>query len=209
MVSDTEDTGFGKRKKKSKHDFMFLCSGKSIIILLTGLILIGLIFSPIFLSFQEVLADTAQTSVTVTTVAPPRPPSAPPPPLETKVIFEGRAYPLSKVNILKDGQMAISTIAGPDANFYVSLSGLSSGNYIFTVYGEDSQGRRSALFTFSVFITQGVTTKISGIFISPTIAVDKSEVKRGDNIAIFGQSAPQSEITIQVSSEEEFFAKTI
>ncbi|TSD06643.1 MAG: Uncharacterized protein Greene07144_1133 [Parcubacteria group bacterium Greene0714_4] len=49
---------------------------------------------------------------------------------------------------------------------------------------------------------------MSGIFIAPTITVDKSEVKRGDNIAIFGQSVPQSEITIAVNSEEEMFVKT-
>ncbi|MEK7176443.1 MAG: dockerin type I repeat-containing protein, partial [Patescibacteria group bacterium] len=40
------------------------------------------------------------------------------------------------------------------------------------------------------------------------IAVDKSEVKRGDNIAIFGQSVPNGEITVAISSEEEFFGKT-
>ena len=39
--------------------------------------------------------------------------------------------------------------------------------------------------------------------------MDKSEVRRGDNIAIFGQSAPDAEITITVNSEEEFFVKTL
>ncbi len=131
-----------------------------------------------------------------------------PPAPETKVIFSGRAYPLSKVSVLKDGQLAITTIAGSDANFNISLSGLSDGNYNFAVFGEDNQGRRSSLFTFPLFITQGATTKISGIFIAPTITVDKSEVKRGDNIAIFGQSAPKADITIHVSSGEDFFAKT-
>lgn len=130
-----------------------------------------------------------------------------PPAIITQVIFTGRAYPLSKVGVLKDGQSAITTVAGPDANFNVSLTGLSSGNYIFAVFGEDNQGRRSSLFTFPVFITQGATTQVSGIFIAPTIAVDKSEVKRGDNIAIFGQSAPNSEVTISVNSAEEFFNK--
>ncbi|MDO8524598.1 MAG: hypothetical protein Q7R99_03145 [bacterium] len=126
---------------------------------------------------------------------------------QTAVIFSGKAYPLSKVGVLKDGQPAITTIAGPDANFSILLSGLSSGDYIFAVFGEDSHARRSSLFTFPIFITQGATTQVSGIFISPTIAVDKSEVKRGDNIAIFGQSIPNSEITISVNSDEEFFNK--
>ena len=39
--------------------------------------------------------------------------------------------------------------------------------------------------------------------------MDKSEVKRGDNIAIFGQSAPQADIVVSVSSDEEFFGKII
>ncbi len=132
----------------------------------------------------------------------------PPLPPETKVIFEGRAYPLSKVNILKDGQLAVSTISGPDAKFYVSIEGLSSGNYLFAVYSEDSQGRRSVLFTFPVFITQGVTTKISGIFIAPTIDVDKLEVKKGEVIKIFGQTVPNIDVAVIINSEEEIYGKT-
>ncbi|MEK7187557.1 MAG: dockerin type I repeat-containing protein, partial [Patescibacteria group bacterium] len=119
------------------------------------------------------------------------------------VVFKGRAYPLSQVSILKDGQLAVRTIAGPDSKFAVSLSNLSSGNYTFSVYGEDSNGLRSSLFTFPVFITAGVTTEISGIFISPTITADKSQVKRGDTITIFGQSAPSSSISITINSKKE------
>ena len=127
----------------------------------------------------------------------------------TSVVFSGRAYPKSAVTLLKDAQVAATTIAGADANFRISVSGLSGGNYIFAVYSEDSKGIRSSLLTFPVSVTSGATTNVSGIFVAPTIAVDKSEVKRGDNIAIFGQSAPQADMVISVSSEEEFFAKTI
>lgn len=128
---------------------------------------------------------------------------------ETNVVFSGRAYPLSRVSILKDGQLVVTTIAGLDSNFMVTISNLSTGNYTFAVYGEDKKSIRSSLFTFPIYITSGVTTKIGGIFIAPTIAVDKSEVKRGDTIAIFGQSAPASEITISVNSDEEIFVKKI
>ncbi|PIZ57270.1 hypothetical protein COY23_01595 [bacterium (Candidatus Torokbacteria) CG_4_10_14_0_2_um_filter_35_8] len=128
---------------------------------------------------------------------------------QTVVNFSGRAYPKSTVTLLKDAQIVATTIAGVDANFQMSISGLSAGNYIFAVYSEDKNGNRSTLLTFPVSVTSGVTTNVSGIFIAPTIDVDKSEVKRGDNIAIFGQSTPQADIVISVSSEEEFFAKTI
>ena len=123
------------------------------------------------------------------------------------MVFSGRAYPKSTVTLLKDAQIAATTIAGSDANFQINTSGLSAGNYIFSVYSEDNKGIRSSLLTFPVGVTFGVTTNVSGIFIAPTIAVDKSEVKRGDNIAIFGQSVPNSEITISVNSDEEFFGK--
>jgi hypothetical protein len=128
---------------------------------------------------------------------------------ETKVVFSGRAYPGMKVTVLKDAQIAAQTLADPAANFRVAVSGLSAGGYIFGVYSEDNQGRRSSLLTFPVTVTSGVTVEMGNIFIAPTIAVDKSEVKRGDNIAIFGQSVPSGEITIAVSSDEEFFGKTI
>jgi len=127
----------------------------------------------------------------------------------TSVVFSGRAYPKSSVTLLKDAQITATTIAGADANFQISVSGLSGGNYIFSVYSEDNKGIRSSLLTFPVSVTSGATTNVSGIFIAPTIAVDKSEVKRGDNIAIFGQSAPQADIVVSVNSEDEFFGKTI
>jgi len=123
----------------------------------------------------------------------------------TAVNFSGRAYPASTVSILEDGQLAKTVMAGSDANFNASLSGLTSGNYTFAVYSEDNQGRRSSLDTFPVILTKGETTTVSNIFISPTIAVDKSEVVKGDNLVIFGQSAPGSDITISINSQQEIF----
>ena len=127
----------------------------------------------------------------------------------TGVTFSGRAYPKSTITVLKDAQIAATTVADANANFSVSVTGISGGNYIFSVYSEDNRGIRSSLLTFPVSVTSGATTNIGDIFIAPTIAVDKSEVKRGDNIAIFGQSALQADIIVSVTSEEESFGKTI
>ena len=121
------------------------------------------------------------------------------------VFFSGRAYPLSKISILKDGQLVLSTIAGPDSNFSATLGNLSSGDYTFSVYGEDKNGLRSSPFTFPIYITSNVTTSITGIFIAPTIAVDKSQVKLGDTIVIFGQSTPTAHVLISVNSVQEIF----
>ena len=131
----------------------------------------------------------------------------PPTVIFSSVNLSGRAYPMSNVGVLKDGILAATTIAGPDANFSVTLTGLSAGNYNFSVYGEDKNGVRSSLFTFPTYLSSGVATNISGIFLAPTIAVDKSEVTKGDNIAIFGQSAPASKLSITVNSDQEFLVQ--
>ena len=180
------------------------------------LLIFAVVFASVPLSTRDfvwAVTSTEAVNISAEVVAPPPPGGGGggggvPSPLQTAVNFSGRAYPKSPVTLLKDGQRVITTIAGPDANFKISLTGLSSGNYTFSIYGEDDALRKSSLFTFSIFITKGATTDITGIFITPTIDADKSEVKLGDNIAIFGQSAPDSEITISVNSDEEIFVKT-
>jgi hypothetical protein len=137
----------------------------------------------------------------------------PPPPTTIlsgngQVNFTGKAYPNSTVTLLKDAQIVATTIAGADANFQISLSNITAGSYIFSIYSEDKNGNRSSLLTFPVSVTQGVTTNVSGIFIAPTIDVDKAEIKKGEVLKIFGQSAPNSEITIIINSEEEIYGKT-
>lgn len=127
----------------------------------------------------------------------------------TGITIAGRAYPLSKVTVLKDGKFAISTIAGPDARFETTLTGLSTGTYTITAYTEDTNGKRSGTFTVLATFTAGVNTMISGIFLAPTIGVDKVEVKYGENITIFGQSVPAATVTISVHSPEEVFVDTV
>jgi hypothetical protein len=134
---------------------------------------------------------------------------APPlPPMQTKVIFIGLAYPKSPVTLLEDGKVAATTLAGPDARFRIELIDIPPGNYVFTLYTEDKEGRRSNSLTFQISVTAGVTTQVSGIFLPPTIDVDKEKVKRGEPILIFGQTLPQAEVLINISSEKEYFLKT-
>jgi hypothetical protein len=127
----------------------------------------------------------------------------------TGVNFSGMAYPGSNVYILKDGQIAVSTVAGGDAKFRVNLSGLSSGSYVFVVYAIDGAGRKSTLFPFPVTLSFGASLEIGGIFLAPTIAVDKEEVKKGDNITILGQSVPEGNVAISIHSDPEIFVSTI
>jgi hypothetical protein len=126
---------------------------------------------------------------------------------KAQVVLSGRAYPRSTVTILKDAQVVATTVADIDARFQVNVAGLSSGSYIFSIYSEDSRGFRSSLVTFPVALTKGILAKIENIFLAPTIAADKSAVKKGEPIALFGQSTPSSEITLEINSSDQIFVK--
>lgn len=121
--------------------------------------------------------------------------------------FRGRAFPLSDVSLFRDGQFVATTKSGPDANFEISLGSLTPGLYNFGVNSTDNTGRQSLIQTFPVTLTGSASVVVSGIFIAPSISVDKQVVKQGDNIAIFGQSVPNAKVTIAVNSEQQIFAQ--
>jgi len=124
------------------------------------------------------------------------------------VTVSGWAYPMSVVTILQNGIQVLQTIADPKGVFYGSVSNFPAGPYNFYIYATDSLGRKSTPFTFSVTIAAGATTNISNILLAPTISLDKQEVKRGDPIIIFGQSVPNTPITIEVDSAVPIIANT-
>lgn len=125
-----------------------------------------------------------------------------------RLIISGYAQPKSNVTLMSDGTIKATTIAGDDAKFSFTLDNLSPGNYLFTLYSEYKDGRRSSLYTFPVKLEAGQTITAGNILLSPTIDVDKLEVKKGDFISIFGYAQSFADVVISVSSEEELFFRT-
>jgi hypothetical protein len=101
---------------------------------------------------------------------------------------------------LKDGQVAATTVAGPDARFEVGVRGLSDGSYHFGIFAVDVAGRRPITHTYTLGVNSIGTAVVSGIFLPPTISVDKSEVRQGDILNILGQTVPQAEVSVTVNS---------
>jgi len=130
-------------------------------------------------------------------------------PPETKVILQGKAYPSSRVTILKDGKVTATIIADAQANFNLGISDITAGIWTFGVWAEDKEGRKSLTFSFTTNIISGVTTTISGIFLPPTIDLSETFLQRGETLNILGQSAPKSEISIIVNSPKIITKKTI
>ena len=129
--------------------------------------------------------------------------------LAGQVTFSGRAYPQSEVILLKDGQIVSTTLADAAANFSLNLR-LSTGDYLFSLYSRDYTGRSSRLISFSVSVAFNTTTTIRSVILPPTIAADKRQVAKGEQIDLFGQSVPKAAIAILIKTPtKEFFVQTI
>jgi len=175
--------------------------------------LIILFFLPVFISGQTTTEQGVPVSVEITGGPPPPPPppgggGGPVLPPPAKVIFKGRAYPAAFLTILKNEAVAATFQAFPSGLFEKELTGVPPGVYDFSIWAEDTEGRKSVTLSFSVSVLAGWTTTISGIFISPTISLEPTQVERGDGVDIFGQAFPKSQIDIFISSPKEMVKET-
>ncbi|GEM_PF-2916388 len=98
----------------------------------------------------------------------------------TSVTFEGKAGAGSAVVLLKDAQIATKIVVDSTGNFLIQIGGLSTGNYIFGLYEETKEGRRSALRIFPIFVLTGTTITRTGISFEPGVFVVPGQPNRGD-----------------------------
>jgi len=136
-----------------------------------------------------------QKGITITAKVP-----SPPPPYAT-VIFNGKAYPKAFITILKNGSVVATFLAQQSGYFSRTITGLSTGIYTFSIWAEDSEGRKSITLSFTVNLISGVITTVSGIFLPPTIEIDKTKLRKGETLKYEGQSYPSSTITVFVFSD--------
>ncbi len=129
--------------------------------------------------------------------------TTPPPLPDTAVIFRGIAYPNSRVTIQRNGETLVVVPADPAARFDVKLSNQVPGAVTYTVFASDAQGLAGSPMDFSLQLTLGSTVTLSGIFLGPTIQADKDQLRLGDTVTLLGVTAPQSDVTIIVASEQD------
>lgn len=120
---------------------------------------------------------------------------------QTKVILQGKAYPSAKITILKDGQVATTVTADSQANFKTELTKITAGTYTFGLWAEDAEGRRSITVNFTIDVAERTTTTISGIFLVPTISLEKTVLQKGEVLHVSGRTVPESKVHIFLDSE--------
>jgi len=125
-----------------------------------------------------------------------------PPEVPTKVILKGKAYPDSRIHILKDGKEVTPTKANSQADFKGEITDLTAGVYTFSLWAEDKDGIKSITYSLTFRVIANAITTVSGIFLPPTIGLDKSTLRKGENLNIFGQAVPEVQIDVHILSLE-------
>jgi len=159
----------------------------------TAWVLVYLII-PLIIVVTGYSVVTAQVShqVTATATVPQPPPLEEP---DTTVIFRGIAYPTSTVTITQDGTPISIITANAQASFEVSVI-VDPGTYTFSVYGTDIDGIEGRVSNFTMLLSEGSTTTISGIFLGPTITRDRPSIGPGETVTVSGTTAPNSEVNV-------------
>lgn len=159
-----------------------------------------------------------QLSPPISTTTPPQPP--PPPPAssgggggggsftgtipvrtQTRVILQGKAYPGSTVNILKDGQVVGVSQADNSADFSYEMSSVTPGPTTFGFWSTDGKGVRSITFTTTFQVTQNAVTTVSNVFLPPTLDLKQKKINLGDVIDSLGSTAPNALVSLFVDKE--------
>jgi len=133
--------------------------------------------------------------VTVTAVVPEKPPLPEP---DTIVIFQGISYPSSTLTITQDGSVLVAITTDSQAAFNVSAE-VEPGAHTFSIYGADQDGLIGKESNFTLTLSEGTTTTISGIFLGPTITVDQTSIAAGETATVSGTTAPSSEVNVTLT----------
>lgn len=120
--------------------------------------------------------------------------------LISSVTFSGTAYPNAKIFLLRDGVLLGSFLASSSGTFAYALSSVSAGNYRYTFYAQDARGGYSTSLVFPLTVTAGNSYHISNILMPPTLYFNSQEIKRGDTLELYGQSAPNSILIFELKN---------
>lgn len=140
-------------------------------------------------------AQAFDVSVTATVVDE----SSTPPP-NPVVEFKGVASSNATVTIVRNNVPVTSAPASDAATFDILLSDQPTGQQLYDITAVDAEGRSLTPMTFALNLSQGSTTIILGIFLGPSIAIDKPEVKLGETVTVTGSTLPESTVTVTVNS---------
>ncbi len=112
----------------------------------------------------------------------------------------GDAFPAALVTILVDNSLAGTTVAAANSSFDKTISSLVAGNHTFSLFASDGNGHKTLTISFSINVITSSTITVSGILLSPIVAVPDS-IKRPEALNESGVAKSNSTVTTFTHSD--------
>ncbi len=119
----------------------------------------------------------------------------------TTVDFFGVTSPYALVSLTKFGRVVAIAQADAMGNFTFRLSALPIGTYDFGLFAEDRFGRYTLTSNLSLSLVARSITTVENIFLTPTISISRRDIMPGQNMMVFGETAPNSLVQLYLGSE--------
>lgn len=116
------------------------------------------------------------------------------------VQFSGVASPGAAIVVQRSGVTVTTATAASSGVFSVNLTDQPVGQQSYTINASDAAGLALSSVSFAFQLTLGTNTVVTGIFLGPSISIDKASVKLGQFVTISGSTAPSSAVTLSVNS---------
>jgi hypothetical protein len=115
------------------------------------------------------------------------------------VQFSGYASPQAVVKIARQGKTVATRTATAAAWFEIVIADQPTGDQIYDITAEDTRGLTHAPITFALNMKSGVTTIVSGVFLGPSIGIDKAAVRIGQSVTVSGSTAPNATVGLMLN----------
>ncbi len=117
---------------------------------------------------------------------------------ETRVVVKGKAFPLSVISVLVDGQKVGTAQADINADFVYSTNQVAPGTETFGFVGKDKNGVESITSSVVFEVVQSAITTVANVFLPPSISVSASRVPPGTPPTISGYTVPGATTTVLI-----------
>ena len=122
-------------------------------------------------------------------------------PKTSTVKIRGFAYPLSWVYLYEDGILLDKVQASENGTFNGEIEDVTKGTHVYAFQVVDVYGERSNMRTVTIETERSSEVQIGNVHFSPTIIINKRQVKKNEDFTVFGQASPNTKVQLYVYSE--------
>ncbi|MEK7646957.1 MAG: hypothetical protein AAB378_01110, partial [Patescibacteria group bacterium] len=124
----------------------------------------------------------------------------------TLILFSGRSYPQSSLEVLRKSRVDEVYRNVPDVlyafseegDFQARFSALLGGEYFFALRAKDTDGRKTGIWPFTVNLLENNQLVAENLFVPPTMGFLRTAVRKGDVLTVLGYAAPESAVEFEL-----------